>query len=117
NGATGRFPPRPRPPAQSAFQQFVRSVTIQCMSHLLTTPYSGPPIMPPSIGHRALTSQLAEDLGWLEEHSRQRGHTELAVQAGEMRLAAALVRNVIGPYLDGQAPTPLHIVVIGGAGA
>ena len=78
------------------------------------------------LGHRALTSQLAEDLGWLEEHSRRRGLSEAvlqasapdqALQASELRLAAALVRNCVGPYLNGQAPTPLHIAVVGGAGA
>ena len=64
-----------------------------------------------SIGHRALTSQLAEDLGWLEEHSRSQGigtmqqlsSAERAFQASELRLAAAVVRNVLGPFLDGQA--------------
>ena len=35
----------------------------------------------------------------------------------QLRLAAALVRNVIGPFLDGQPPTPLHVAVVGGAGA
>jgi hypothetical protein len=64
---------------------------------------------------RQLTSQLAEDLGWLEEHCRQqRGQAALA---GQLRLAAALVRNCIGPFLDNQPPTPLHVVVVGGAGA
>src|SRR3712207_7159596 len=52
------------------------------------------------------TSQLAEDLSWLEEHSRRRGFsdavlqpsaTEQAIQSSELRLAAALVRNCIGP--------------------
>jgi len=77
------------------------------------------------LGHRALTSQLAEDLGWLEEHSRRRGLSDAvlqaaapdqAIQASELRLAAALVRNVLGPYLNEQASTPLHIAVVGGAG-
>jgi GTPase SAR1 family protein len=64
---------------------------------------------------RRLTSQLAEDLGWLEEHCRhQPGQAALA---GQLRLAAALVRNCIGPFLDEQPATPLHIVVVGGAGA
>src|SRR5207302_6864419 len=36
---------------------------------------------------------------------------------GELRLAAALIRNVVGPYLDGQQATPLHVAVVGGAGA
>src|SRR2546428_694543 len=72
-----------------------------------------------TIGHRALTGQLAEDLGWLEEHSRQRGaaHADHALRAGELRLAAALVRNCIDPYLGGQSASPLHLAVIGGAGA
>jgi hypothetical protein len=66
-------------------------------------------------GKRTLTSQLAEDLGWLEEHCRQQ--PGLAAEAGQLRLAAALVRNCIGPFLDGQPPTPLHVAVVGGAGA
>src|SRR5438094_5348063 len=65
--------------------------------------------------YRTLTGELADDLGWLEEHCRRQPH--LAERAGELRLAAALVRNVIGPYLDGQPPAPLHIAVVGGAGA
>jgi hypothetical protein len=64
---------------------------------------------------RNATSQLAEDLGWLEEYCR--GQSNLAAQRAELRLAAALVRNCIGPFLDGQAATPLHLAVIGGAGA
>jgi hypothetical protein len=64
---------------------------------------------------RALTSQLADDLGWLEQHCRRQ--PEQAREAGRLRLAAALVRNCIGPQLDGQLPVPLHIVVVGGAGA
>jgi hypothetical protein len=66
-------------------------------------------------GTRILTSQLADDLAWLEEHCRgQRNH---AADAGELRLAAALVRNSIGPFLDNQPPLPLHVAVVGGAGA
>src|SRR4051812_2458106 len=64
---------------------------------------------------RTQTAELADDLGWLEEHCRRQPH--LAERAGELRLAAALVRNVVGPYLDGQPPTPLHVAVVGGAGA
>src|SRR5262245_66471138 len=64
---------------------------------------------------RTLTSQLADDLGWLEEHYRRQ--PEQAAHAGQLRLAAALVRNCIGPFLDQQPPTPLHIAVVGGAGA
>lgn len=65
--------------------------------------------------HRQVVSQLAEDLNWLEQHSRQQ--PELARQAVQLRLAAGLVRNVIGPFLNGQAATPLHVVIVGGAGA
>src|SRR5215472_14846883 len=64
---------------------------------------------------RALTSQLADDCGWLEQHSRKR--PEQARAAGQLRLAAALVRNCIGPLLDDQPPVPVHVVVVGGAGA
>jgi hypothetical protein len=64
---------------------------------------------------RAITSQLAEDLSWLEDHCRR--CPEEAAQAGSLRLAAALVRNCIGPYLDGQPAMPLHVAVVGGAGA
>ncbi|MBV9122044.1 MAG: 50S ribosome-binding GTPase [Planctomycetes bacterium] len=67
------------------------------------------------LGTRALVSQLAEDLGWLEEHCRRQ--PEHAAQAAQLRLAAALVRNCIGPFLEGQSPAPLHVVVVGGAGA
>src|SRR5437870_3170023 len=66
-------------------------------------------------GNRALVTQLAEDLGWLEEHGR--AHPEQAAHLGELHLAAALVRNCIGPFLDGQPASPLHLAVVGGAGA
>ena len=64
---------------------------------------------------RALTRQLADDLGWLEEHCRRQ--PDQATAAVRLRLAAALVRNCIGPALDDQPPTPLHVAVVGGAGA
>jgi hypothetical protein len=64
---------------------------------------------------RTLTSQLSEDLAWLEQHARQESDDEQA--AAQLRLAAALVRNCVGPLLDGQGPAPLHVVVVGGAGA
>jgi hypothetical protein len=66
-------------------------------------------------GARALTSQLAEDLAWLEEHCRSQPGQEN--QTGKLRFGGALIRNVIGPYLDGQSPRPLHLAVVGGAGA
>ena len=64
--------------------------------------------------HRQLVSLLANDLTWLEEHCRRQ--PALARETGQLRLAAALVRNVVGPFLDGQGPSPLHIAVVGGAG-
>jgi GTP-binding protein EngB required for normal cell division len=64
---------------------------------------------------RVLINDLSDDLSWLEQHSRQQ--QGFALQAGQLRLAAALVRNCIGPFLDGQEPTPLHVTVVGGAGA
>lgn len=67
------------------------------------------------LGHRALIGQLADDFGWLEQHCRAR--PEQAIHAGQLRLAAALVRNTLGPFLDHQSPSPLHLAVLGGAGA
>ncbi len=64
---------------------------------------------------RALTGQLADDLGWLEEHCRRQ--PDQATAAVRLRLAAALVRNCIGPAIDDQPPVPLHVAVVGGAGA
>jgi hypothetical protein len=66
-------------------------------------------------GYRTLVSQLAEDLSWLEEHSRSQ--PDKSPQAGHLRFAAALVRNVVGPFLGDQPATPLHLAVVGGAGA
>jgi hypothetical protein len=64
---------------------------------------------------RSLTNQLSEDLSWLEGHARRQ--PDQAMHAGELHLASALVRNVIGPYLEGYPPQPLHVAVVGGAGA
>jgi energy-coupling factor transporter ATP-binding protein EcfA2 len=64
---------------------------------------------------RAAVGELARDLAWLEDHCRQQ--PALAVHAGSLRLASALARNVIGPSLEGQPAAPLHIAVVGGAGA
>jgi hypothetical protein len=64
---------------------------------------------------RSLTSQLGEDLAWLEDHCRRQ--PDQAGHAGKLRFAAALVRNCIGPFLDGQPAVPLHVAVVGGAGA
>ncbi len=65
--------------------------------------------------HRSAVGQLADDLRWLEDHCRRQ--PDLAAEAGTLRLASALTRNVIGPFLEGQPSRPLHICVVGGAGA
>jgi hypothetical protein len=67
------------------------------------------------LNDRALTSQLAEDLSWLEQHCAGKPTQRRA--AALLRFAAAVVRNCIGPWLDSQPPSPLHVVVVGGAGA
>lgn len=64
---------------------------------------------------RTAVSQLSEDLAWLEDHVRSRANHEL--QLGALRLAAAVVRNVLGPALEKQPALPLHVAVVGGAGA
>ncbi len=64
---------------------------------------------------RSVTHQLAEDLAWLEAHARSQ--PQHIAQAAELHYAAALVRNVITPYLEGHGAQPLHVAVVGGAGA
>ncbi len=64
---------------------------------------------------RGLTRQIAEDLAWLQGHARKQA--EEASLSGELGLAAATVRNVVAPALEGQPPFPLHVAVVGGAGA
>ena len=64
---------------------------------------------------RSAVGDLAKDLAWLENHCRQQ--PALAAHAGQLRLASALTRNVVGPYLEDQPAKPLHIAVVGGAGA
>lgn len=64
---------------------------------------------------RSLTKELAEDLAWLEDHAKKQ--PQHAAQAGELHYAAALVRNVITPFLEGHPASPLHVAVVGGAGA
>jgi hypothetical protein len=67
------------------------------------------------IDTRSAVGELAADLGWLEDHCRRQ--PALAAHAGHLRLASALTRNVVGPYLEGQPAKPLHLAVVGGAGA
>src|SRR6476660_4970884 len=62
-------------------------------------------------GSRALSTQIADDLAWLERHSRQ------PEQTAQLRLAGSIVRNCIGPFLNEQPSTPIHVAVVGGAGA
>lgn len=59
--------------------------------------------------------QLADDLAWLEDHCRKQSGME--EHSSRLRLAAALVRNCIGPYLERQPASPLHVAVVGGAGS
>jgi hypothetical protein len=69
----------------------------------------------PDIRARHLVAELAEDFGWLEAHAlRQGGRSH---EAGQLRLAGALARNCLGPFLEDAATHPLHIAVVGGAGA
>jgi len=65
--------------------------------------------------HRQIAQRLADDLGWLEQHARE--HKLTPQLGGRLRLAAALVRNCIGPFLEDDAHLPLHVAVVGGAGA
>ena len=64
---------------------------------------------------RAAVGELAKDLAWLEDYCRTQ--PALTAHAGNLRLASALARNVVGPYLEDQPPKPLHVAVVGGAGA
>jgi hypothetical protein len=64
--------------------------------------------------HRSAVGQLADDLRWLEDHCRRQ--PDLGAHAGTLRLASALTRNVVGPFLEGQPSRPLHVAVVGGAG-
>src|SRR5437867_3154149 len=65
--------------------------------------------------HRQYVNSLATDLAWLEDHCRRQ--PVLARESAQLRLAAAMVRNVVGPFLDDAATKPLHVAVVGGAGA
>ncbi len=65
--------------------------------------------------HREKLTQLTDDFDWLEGHCRR--EPELARHAEHLHLAAALARNIIGGALEQQPPRPLHLAVVGGAGA
>lgn len=64
---------------------------------------------------RAAVGELAADLAWLEDYCRR--EPALAAHAGQIHLASALARNVVGPFLEDQPALPLHVAVVGGAGA
>src|SRR5262245_16244886 len=68
-----------------------------------------------TIAARTLIHELADDLGWLEGYCRH--NPDLEGHAGRLRLASSLVRNCIGPYVEGHPAPPLHVAVLGGAGA
>jgi predicted kinase len=59
-------------------------------------------------------THLASDLAWLERYAHERPELEAAVVP--LRLAAALLRNHVGPLLANRPALPLHIAVVGGAG-
>ena len=65
--------------------------------------------------NRALISQLSDDLAWLEGHCQRQ--ELLGKEVSRLRFAAGLVRNLIGPFIDGQKVPPLHVAIVGGAGA
>ncbi len=64
---------------------------------------------------RTLSTDLADDLGWLEEHARRQ--PSRADRAVLLRFAAGLVRNQIDPAIQDLKPPPLHAAVVGGAGS
>lgn len=63
----------------------------------------------------ASVQRVSDDLTWLEQHARKSGAGP--EQLVRLRYASALVRNVIRPYLEDRSPSPLHVAVVGGAGA
>jgi hypothetical protein len=64
---------------------------------------------------RTRLGQVAEDLSWLEQHAAAK--PDGTRHRSPLRLAAALVRNLVAPFVEDQPPLPLHIAVVGGAGA
>lgn len=66
---------------------------------------------------RTKFQSLAEDLGWLENHCKE--HPEQSTHTTHIRLAAALSRNVLSPsaFANDTSCKPLHVAVVGGAGA
>ena len=62
---------------------------------------------------RQLVEELTESWKWLEAYVRRQSASAVAE---EIALASAVLRNVVGPFLEGSPAVPLHIAVVGGAG-
>lgn len=67
-----------------------------------------------TVPDRTTIQTLAEDFDWLERNSLRRA--DRADAAVPLRFAGSLIRNVAGPALAARPATPLHVVVVGGAG-
>lgn len=67
-----------------------------------------------TVGHEVIAA-LAADLTWLEQHAVERQADPMVIR--RLQLAAALVTNHIGPYLQHVGAKDLQIVVVGGAGS
>lgn len=61
-----------------------------------------------------IARQLASDLTWLEGYAGERQELQNAIVL--LRLAAALLRNQVAPFLDKRPEQPLYIAIVGGAG-
>jgi len=61
-----------------------------------------------------LAAQTVADLNWLEGYARERPELNDAVIP--LRLAAALLRNQVMPFLKRRPESPVHVAVVGGAG-
>lgn len=70
---------------------------------------------PPRNLYNEVIQHLAADYGWLEQHALS--HGVKGQEVTRLRLTRALVANSLGPFLKRVDPPPLHIVVVGGAGA
>src|SRR5262245_38185457 len=81
----------------------------------LTVPRSTADREPPRNFYHEVIQTLAEDYGWLEEHALS--HGQKGQEVNPFRLTRALVSNSLGQFLRHVNPPPLHIVVVGGAGA
>jgi hypothetical protein len=63
---------------------------------------------------REKISRLVEDLTWLQDNLDS--HSMLEEEPIRLRLGLSILRNLLGPVLNGQSAEPLHLSVIGGAG-